>query len=410
MLKTFLFAGLICISAAAMSQKAEFVMEYINTYKQLAVEEMIRTGVPASIKLAQGIHETEAGHSDLVTRSNNHFGIKCKTGWQGDKVYHDDDARGECFRSYNSPIDSYMDHSNFLKNSPRYATLFQLDPTDYKAWAYGLKKAGYATNIKYSQILIRLIEQYNLQQYSLIALGKLSADEEIMAGIKRPGSNSSTILSGPAAPVAPIMEVTAPPAPQYPEGEFTINKTRVIFAKSGTSLLSIAKAYDIALRRLFDFNDLKEDVLIDGQLIFLQRKRKMGAEEFHVVQPGETLYGIAQSEGIRLESLLQYNLLKAEQRPAVGEKLYLQNEAAAAPKLAYENNPAPVPEQTAEKEVVNTPMPVKQPLFITHTVQPKETLYAIAKNYNTTVDKLKEWNKLGGESLKMGQELIIYKN
>ena len=318
-----------------MSQKEEYVIEYINTYKQIAVEEMIRTGVPASIKLAQGIHETEAGHSDLVIRSNNHFGIKCKTGWEGDKVYHDDDARGECFRSYSSSNDSYKDHSDFLKNSSRYAFLFQLDPTDYKAWAFGLKKAGYATNIKYSQILIKLIEQYNLQQYSLIALGKLSADEEILAGVKRPGSGT-IITSGPAAPVRPAMEeLPIVTRPAYPEGEFIINKTRVVFAKSGTSLLAVAKLYDISLKRLFDFNDLqKEDVLIEDQLIFLQRKRKMGAEEYHIVQQGETIYGISQSEGIRLESLLQYNFLRPTMQPAVGEKLYLQNDAPSQPRLA----------------------------------------------------------------------------
>lgn len=397
MLKSLLFVCLVFVANALYSQKTEYVIEYINTYKQLAVEEMIRTGVPASIKLAQGIHETEAGHSDLVTRSNNHFGIKCKTGWQGEKVYHDDDARGECFRSYSTPIDSYMDHSDFLKNSPRYASLFQLDPADYKSWAFGLKKAGYATNIKYSQILIKLIEQYNLQQYSLIAMGKLSAEEEQLAGIiRKPGDNHG-VAAGPAAPIAPAMEVGAPPAPQYPEGEFMINKTRVVYAKSGTSLLAIAKEFDVSLRRLFDFNDMKEeDVLIEGQLIFLQRKRKTGADEFHIVQPGETLYGISQSEGIRLESLLQYNLLRADQRPATGEKLYLQNEASAPPKLAVE---MPV---ILMNEI--------SPIFVTHKVQTKETLYGIAKNYNTTVDKLMQWNKLDNGHLKSGQELIIYKN
>jgi len=406
MLRVVFFAGLLLIGNLAMSQKEEFVIEYINTYKQLAVEEMIRTGVPASIKLAQGIHETEAGHSNLVTRSNNHFGIKCKTGWQGDKVYHDDDARGECFRSYSTSNDSYKDHSDFLKNSSRYAFLFQLDPTDYKAWAYGLKKAGYATNIKYSQILIKIIEQYNLQQYSLIALGRLSADEEILAGVKRPGAVTT---SGPAAPILPAMEeLPVVIRPNYPEGEFIINKTRVVFAKSGTSLLSVAKLYDISLRRLFDFNDLqKEDVLIEDQLIFLQRKRKIGAEEYHIVQHGETLYGISQSEGIRLESLLQYNFLKSDMRPAVGEKLYLQNDAPAQPRLAID-------ESNRMSGAINEPLQVNEKArpvdFITHVVRPKETLYGIAKNYNTTTDKIKEWNKLEDVQLKKGQELIIYKN
>lgn len=122
------------------AQRPEDVINYIATYKNMAINEMKRTGVPAAIKLAQGIHETEAGKSNLVVRSNNHFGIKCKTSWAGDKVYHDDDARGECFRSYSTPEDSYVDHSDFLRKSTRYAFLFELDPTDYEAWAYGLKK------------------------------------------------------------------------------------------------------------------------------------------------------------------------------------------------------------------------------------------------------------------------------
>jgi len=138
--KIILNVLLVLAVATAKTQPPDAVIAYINTYKELAMEEMQRTGVPASITLAQGIHETEAGRSDLVRKSNNHFGIKCKSSWTGDKVYHDDDARGECFRSYAKPDESYRDHSDFLKNSPRYAALFQLDPEDYKAWADGLRR------------------------------------------------------------------------------------------------------------------------------------------------------------------------------------------------------------------------------------------------------------------------------
>src|SRR5580765_1829318 len=154
-------------------QSADAILAYITRYKDLAIAEMKRTGVPAAITLAQGIHETEAGTSELVRKSNNHFGIKCKDYWTGDKVYHDDDAKGECFRSYPRAFDSYIDHSDFLKNSPRYASLFQLDPTDYEAWAKGLRQAGYATNPKYATILINIINNYHLQDYTLIALGKM---------------------------------------------------------------------------------------------------------------------------------------------------------------------------------------------------------------------------------------------
>src|SRR6187455_149030 len=153
------------------------VVQYIKSYKDLAIDEMQRTGIPASIKLAQGIHETSAGTSDLVKRSNNHFGLKCKAEWTGMTVKHTDDAPNECFRKYPNSSDSYKDQSDYLKNTPRYASLFELDPTDYKSWAYGLKKAGYATNPKYAPIIVKLIEDYNLQDYTMIALGKLKESD-----------------------------------------------------------------------------------------------------------------------------------------------------------------------------------------------------------------------------------------
>ena len=159
------------------AQSPDQINNYINTYKFLAIAEMQRSGIPASIILAQGIHETSAGTSDLVLASNNHFGIKCKANWTGQVVYHDDDARGECFRSYAAAEDSYRDHSDYLSQTPRYAFLFKLNPEDYESWAYGLKKAGYATNVKYSQILIKLIRDYDLEKYSLIALGKLPPEK-----------------------------------------------------------------------------------------------------------------------------------------------------------------------------------------------------------------------------------------
>ncbi|WP_315820647.1 glucosaminidase domain-containing protein [Paraflavitalea speifideaquila] len=392
------------------AQKSDDIYGYINLYKELAIQEMVRTGVPASIKLAQGIHETMAGKSDLVLKSNNHFGIKCKNTWVGDKVYHDDDARGECFRSYSSSQDSYMDHSNFLKNSTRYAFLFQLDPTDYKAWAYGLKKAGYATNIKYSQIIIKLIEDYNLQQYSLIALGKIAPQEEILAGNpKRPVEGEGSLAAGPAviAPFAAVEEaVKETPKITWPEGQFTINNTKVMYAKAGTALLAVAQQYDIALRRLMDFNDLRrEDVLTDGQLLFLQRKRKVGASEKHIMQSGETLYGICQLEGVRFESLLDHNHLQEQDIPAAGEALYLQGKAPARPRLASEVAP-----QVAQLQNTPRTTDITTAAYTTHTVQTKETLYSIARKYNITVEQLKDWNKMAGYELKIGQELIIYKN
>ncbi len=260
---------------------------YVNTYKVLAMNEMQRSGIPAAIILAQGLHETEAGTSELVKQSNNHFGIKCKDEWKGEVVYHDDDSKQECFRSYPTAADSYRDHSDFLRRGTRYAFLFELDPTDYEGWAYGLRKAGYATNIKYSQILIKLVKDYNLQQYSLIAMGKMKAEDEVvlsMPGVPdvaaiggKLGDGSTGIVSGAAGGTGGaaggqsgvvdtvVAAAGSEPAVSYPEGEFMINKTRVVYARGGVSLLAIAGQYDIPLGRLLEFNDMKEqDVLSKG--------------------------------------------------------------------------------------------------------------------------------------------------
>ena len=388
-LKSILITTLLAIGVSVQAQsRDELIQQYIATYKNLAIEEMKRTGVPAAIKLAQGIHETEAGNSELVKKSNNHFGIKCKTGWDGPKVYHDDDERGECFRSYTAAADSYKDHSNFLKNSQRYAFLFALDPTDYKGWAFGLKKAGYATNIKYSQILIKLIEEYHLDNYSLVALGRLPDTEPLVS------TKPVTDILTPTKPEETIVEEVV----DYPAGRFTINKTSVVYAMAGNSWLQLAQQYDLPLARLLDFNDVNNDgILQKGQLVFLQRKRKTGDKEFHTVLPGETVYTIAQAEGIRIEALREFNKLNVGAEPAVGEKLYLQAKAPQAPVLAVnKKNTTEVVVNTAAKETIK------------HIVKPKETLYSISKKYAVPVTDIVEWNKLQGYELKMGQELVIY--
>lgn len=326
-----IFIGLIAVITVK-AQDAAIIRTYIETYRSLAIAEMQRTGVPASIKLAQGIHETMAGTSDLVKKSNNHFGIKCKSNWTGESVSHDDDARGECFRKYEQAADSYKDHSDFLKNSSRYATLFKLDPLDYSAWAYGLKKAGYATNPKYPQIIIRLIEDYHLQDYTLIAMGKMQTPAEWASVASIESNNKATII--PAAGIIQE-EPIKKQVPNYPLGEFKINDTRVVFVKKETPLLAIAQQYNVSLSRLLEFNEIPEmETLGEDQLIYLQRKKKTGQNEFHVVKTGETVQEIARDEAIRLESLLAYNHLQSQgQQPAVGEQLYLRRTAPIMPKL-----------------------------------------------------------------------------
>ncbi|OQP67737.1 hypothetical protein A4R26_11810 [Niastella populi] len=406
-LKRLLVVISIIAAPGLKAQRNSDVIDYINTYKEIAIREMQRSGIPASITLAQGIHESMAGKSDLCSRSNNHFGIKCRAEWKGEKVYHDDDARGECFRSYKKAEESYVDHSDFLKKGSRYAFLFNYEPTDYSQWAYGLKKAGYATNPKYPQILIKYIEDYNLQQYTLIAMGKLSPAEEVLAGGGRPVN----ISNGVAIQEIKMPPMVKPPV-EYPMGQFHINRTKVIFVKAGASMLGIAKQYDVSLKHLLDFNELTdedEDVLSQDQLIFLQRKRRSGENEFHEVREGETLYDISQSEGIRLDNLIVYNHLQEQGEPAPGERLYLQEKAPARPKLAREvvNEAPKLAVMPLEQITASNSSAVTASL---HIVQEKETLYSIAKKYSITVEQLKDWNKLTGDGLRTGQELVIYKN
>lgn len=411
------------------------IEEYIDLYKEIAMKEMIRTGVPASITLAQGIVETENGNSKLVKKSNNHFGIKCKETWTGPSVSHDDDAPGECFRVYNNAEESYIDHSNFLRTRKHYNFLFSLDPADYKAWAYGLKKAGYATNPAYPALLIKYIEKYNLNEYSLIALGKKTGNDPILAKNESPSTTpvTTTVATVQQQPVVQQAVVTAPqpevvavvkkeepkkeeprkeqpkpavvkPAVNYPSGEFKINETRVVYVTKGTPFLAIAQQYNVQLKWLFDFNDLKEaEVLEKDQLVYLQRKRRTGANAVHVVAAGETVYDIAQTQGIRLDALLQLNQMTVNMQPAVGEQLYLQSPAPSTPKLA-------VVVKEVELQPVNEGETMAQNKeVIVHVVQPKETLYSISKKYEVSLAQIQQWNKLAGTELKEGTELIINK-
>jgi hypothetical protein len=344
-LKNSLLALFLLASFSLSAQQSELVKTYISQYKDLAIAEMIRTGVPASIKLAQGINETMAGTSSLVIRSNNHFGIKCKSNWTGESVKHDDDARGECFRKYPAPEDSYKDHSDFLRANQRYAFLFNLEPTDYSGWAWGLKKAGYATNPRYAAALIKTIEDYGLQDYSLIALGKIPNKANDIAIADAKGNDVTTGSVTPTVePVKTVAVVTETPEPaakkaNYPKGQFKLNETKVVYVPKGTPYLAIANEYEVDLSKLFEFNEIPRAEETDkDRLVFLQRKRKTGNSEFHIVQPGESLHDIAQQQAIRLESLQELNWLKDGEVPAIGEQLSLQKRSNRMPKLAIKDN------------------------------------------------------------------------
>lgn len=363
--------------------------QYIEQFKDLAIREMKRMGVPASITLAQGLLETESGNSDLLRKSNNHFGIKCKNNWNGNGVSHDDDALGECFRTYKDAEESYRDHSNFLRGSDRYAFLFKLDPADYKAWAYGLKKAGYATNPKYPAILIKHIEKYNLQQYSEIALGevpkfesdKYESDKEAPF-VYVDDSESSSIA-------VPVKHTETAVGSDISESTVSVNNVKCTFVKKGTSLLAIATKHDILLSKLLQYNDLEQDGLTDhDQLIFLEKKSTKGWTGYYVTKQGERLQDIAQRNGIQLQYLLDYNHLDKYAAVEPGTKLYLQHAR-------------PLDMDTVNKSEETT---VKY-----HKVQPKEGLYTISKKYGVTVQQIKDWNNLTSNNLSAGQQLIVAK-
>jgi LysM repeat protein len=369
-MKRLLLIGFVLLTTTLMAQMPNpKVQQYIAAYKDLAMAEMQRTGIPASIKLAQGILESQAGESPLSKRSNNHFGIKCKTEWTGARTYHDDDARGECFRVYNSVEESYKDHSEFLKTRPHYSFLFLLDPADYKAWANGLKKAGYATSKTYPQQLIKTIEENNLQQFSELVIAKNNGKQDLAKTVEpaivnnqppvtQSGPNqvvtiqeepkqtgkttvvvedvnddtdalAETVVSG----IIAKPKNTAQKAKPYPDGIFSINGSKVFYANAGTSLLAIADQYDLSMSKLLEYNDLDGvDVLEKDQLIFIEKKARKSEKDFHIVEGDETWYEISQKEGIALKSLLELNNLKKEVPLAKGEKIHLKPKTSVVAK------------------------------------------------------------------------------
>ncbi len=355
-------------------------------HKELAIREMKRMGVPAAITLAQGLLETENGNSDLLKKSNNHFGIKCKSTWTAEGVSHDDDALGECFRTYKDAEGSYRDHSNYLRGNERYASLFKLDPRDYKGWAYGLKKAGYATNPKYPEILIKNIEQNNLEQYTMLAVNDVPIFDASKYQNDPEEKAFNEIVKGKgSAGNQPLINA------EFSQREkIDINGSKAVYETKGRSLLAIATENNINLNKLVDNNDLEKDGLLDkDQIIFLEKKSKEGDKDFYVVQGNESIYDAAQKNGIRLQNLYEYNNLKGDERLYAGSKLNL--------KPALKQQPVLVKDEPKTA-------PIKK-----YEVQAKEGLYAISKKYNVTIAQLKEWNNLTDENLKVGQQLIIAK-
>ncbi len=366
-MRIYLTLLLLIFASVGFSQPPNATSEqYILKYKDFAIGEMYRTGVPASIKLAQGIIESQSGNSRLAKEANSHFGIKCKTGWTGKTITADDDEQGECFRAYESVQESYKDHSNFLRDNWRYVECFKLDRMDYIGWADGLRKAGYATNPKYNTLVTGIIERYNLHQYDLAPMPK---------GI-------------------------------IPEYELKINNVPLVYAKDGETIDIIAQKNDLDSKQIYRYNDLPKGVTIEpGDIIYLKPKRRKGTEPYHIIQEGENLHDISQLYGIKLKQLYKKNHLSPGEEAAVGTKLYLQKKSSDKPetKKAIPTATEKPIEKAAPEEVVD----LNSDFYI---IKAGDNLYRISEKYHVFIEDILEWNNITStDGLKAGDKIYLKK-
>jgi len=288
--------------------------EYIKKYNSLAIKEMKRSGIPASITLAQALLESDNGNSTLARKANNHFGVKCHNTWKGKKIYHDDDRRKECFRKYNSVYDSYKDHTYFIKNGQRYRFLFDIKADNYKAWAKGLQKAGYATNNRYANMLIKIIEDNNLDVFD----------------------NSNYSISEPFIEENNTIENAGKIETRDTDDfSFSINKHEILYAnridyilvKKNDTYESLAKEFDLLSWELRKYNELEKDSELKvNQILFLQPKRNKSdvRYKYHIVKERDTIYNISQLYGVKLRKLYERNNIEINKQPVVGTKLLLR--------------------------------------------------------------------------------------
>lgn len=313
--KIILFLSLFLSGFVCYSQKNSVYNAYILQYKDVAIEQMNKHKIPASITLAQGLLESAAGQSKLARKANNHFGIKCGSTWKGKYVRHDDDKRGEKFRAYDSPIESYEDHSIFLTTRAHYAPLFSLELTDYKGWAHGLKKAGYATNPRYAHQLIKIIEDYDLHKYDQAKSYKTVA---VVPTYKTETKNTSSKISTNSNTIF--------------ENELIVriqNKNYFIIAKQGDTFKSISENTDISQRKLRKYNEVdKKYELSEGDIVYLQKKRSKAERKwkgkYHIVMPGQSIYTVAQIYGVKIKTLYKLNDLPYNYRAESGDKLRIR--------------------------------------------------------------------------------------
>jgi len=314
----------------------ERVLNYIRQYKDWAMQEQMRVGIPASVTLAQGIYETGAGSSELATIANNHFGIKCKKAWTGETFAHTDDAPNECFRKYTSAYQSYVDHSNYLSTEKRYQILFTYAVDDYKAWCRGLKQCGYATNPKYAQLIINVIEKFNLNRFTDSA-AILFATPVLDKNNNTHGPNATSyeyqIINQIDTPETAIEEdADIKDNLLNFEGVTKVNNLNAFVARKGETLLEYAIRYNIRYQKLLDINDLEDGPLPFSMYIYLEKKHLKGDHAYYIVKEHETLLQIAQTEGIQLKQLRLINKINEEEEVVPGERINLQMPNVKKPK------------------------------------------------------------------------------
>ena len=316
--------------------------QYIEKYRELAISEMHRTNIPASIKMAQGILESGLGQSTLATQANNHFGIKCGGSWNGDVYYREDDdyKNGKliksCFRKFDSPSQSYIAHSEFLMNQPRYSSLFNLASTDYEGWAYGLRAAGYATDKAYPTKLIEIIKKYHLYE---LDRGRELAEVETTPKVEthtRPSESNTTkttkektTRSSTRSSSKTSSSRSRKSSSYYASSE--MNKTKIVVSNGELSLRQIAADHSIDLNDLKKYNeDLQvrssSQAIPEGEVVFLEKRKKgyFGSNKYHQVKEGESMRSIARKYGVNLEFLYIKNRMPLDSQPLVGEKIYLK--------------------------------------------------------------------------------------
>lgn len=462
-----LFFALHSVQAAGQN---ETVLKYIDEYKWIAIQQMHEYHIPASITLAQGIIESGAGLSELAIESNNHFGIKCHSDWKGDKVYYDDDAKDECFRKYDAVEDSYKDHSEFLSNNTRYTSLFDLKTTDYKGWAKGLKSAGYATNPKYADMLIDVIEMYHLDAYDEMTLAdvKKNKKEEKSESAEPSGDKKASDKKQEKNKKSKKDKEEHFSWNGYSADVFYFNRIPAVKVKAGDTPESLAAEHKVKASLLTKYNDVKPGTeLAAGTNFYLQPKRKKGAVKYHVVKSGESMFTISRDEGVVMEELYARNKLVPGEEPAEGEKLNLRHNRKEKPLLQTapvqlqakntskqikeektdnrkqvitknkeqkdpesgheaaettmvfdtemipeENTDVQENEDAADKEIKKAVVEESRPqpdnsTPVYHEVMPKETLYSLSKKYGVQTSQLQEWNSLTGNDIRIGQQLIV---